>query len=188
MDATWMHQLEKWHEFFLLSGTAGGILTGVLFVVISLGPSIIAADNATSVRACVSPNAVYFTTVLVVSNALMAHVLPQALTGWLLCLGAALTLLYLWSIRGRQPWHEEGVSLPDKIWYLALPRIAYALLLVAGVGVLRGDPRAVPLIGATMIFLMVIGIRNAWDLAVWLPVQEFKAKSDSPNAAPSGDQ
>jgi uncharacterized membrane protein len=187
MDATWLHQLKQWHEFFLLSGTAGGILTGVLFVVISLGPSLIAADNAISVRACVSPNAVHFTAVLVVSNSLMAHGVPRELIGWLLCLGAALTLLYLWSIRGQQPWHESGISLPDKVWYILLPHVAYILLLIAGAGVLLGDTRAVLLIAAVIILLMVIGIRNAWDLAVWMPVQEFKAKSDSSNPAAPGD-
>lgn len=175
MEAVWFHQLEQWHEFFLLSGTAGGILAGVLFVVISLAPRIIAADSATSVRACISPNAVHFTAVLVVSNVLMAHALPQALSGWLLCIGAFATLVYLWSVRGRQPWHEDGISAADMVWYVALPYVAYVLGLVAGVGMLRNDPRALPLAGIFVVLLIVVGVRNAWDLAVWLPVQEWKA-------------
>lgn len=52
------HQLETWHEFYLLIGTAG------LFVVVSLGLRVIGDRHATGVRAFVSPSAVYFTTVL----------------------------------------------------------------------------------------------------------------------------
>ncbi len=37
MHDTWTHELETWHEFFLLIGTAGVTLTGLLFVVVSLG-------------------------------------------------------------------------------------------------------------------------------------------------------
>jgi hypothetical protein len=181
LDTSWFHQLAEWREFFLLCGTAGGILTGILFVVISLAPSFIAADRATSVRACVSPNVVHFTAVLVASNALMAHTLPQALTGWLISIGAAAVLLYLWSVRGRQPWHVNGISAPDMLWYIALPYAAYALALLAGIGILRGDLRGVPVAAAVMILLLLIGIRNAWDLAVWLPVQEKAAATRAPD-------
>ena len=31
MHDTWTHELETWHEFFLLIGTAGVTLTGLLF-------------------------------------------------------------------------------------------------------------------------------------------------------------
>jgi hypothetical protein len=181
MDSSWFHQLAQWREFFLLCGTAGGILTGILFVVISLGPSFIAADKATSVRACISPNVVHFTAVLVVSNVLMAHTIPRVLTGWLMVIGAASALLYLWSVRGRQPWHVNGIPAPDMVWYIALPYAAYALALLSGTGILRGDPRGVPLAAAVMILLLVIGIRNAWDLAVWLPVQEKAAATRAPD-------
>jgi hypothetical protein len=172
MDATWTHQLEEWHEFFLLCGTAGVTLTGVLFIVISLGPSIIASENTTGVRAFISPNAVYFTTVLVVSNVLMAPDISQELVGWLLCIGAALSIFYLWSVKGPQRWRENGLSVLDWIWYIGLPYLAYALALVAGIGVLRNDPHAILLVAGIMIFMLVIGIRNAWDLAVWIPLQE----------------
>ena len=172
MNTSWNHQLEQWHEFFLLCGTAGVTLTGVLFIVISLGPSIIASENATGVKAFISPNVVFFTTVFVVSNALLAPELPESLVGWLLCVGAVLSMLYLWSVRGPQRWRENGLPAVDLVWYVALPYLAYASTLVAGVGFLRADERALPLVAATVVFMLVIAIRNAWDLAVWIPLQE----------------
>jgi hypothetical protein len=172
MASSWTHQLEEWHEFFLLCGTAGVTLTGVLFIVISLGPTIIATQQATGVRAFISPNVVFFAQVLVVSNALLAPAIPQGLIGWLLCIGAVLSMFYLWSVRGPQRWRENGLPRIDWVWYIALPYLAYALTLAAGVGVLRDDERAMPAIAAIMVFMLVIGIRNAWDLAVWMPQQE----------------
>jgi hypothetical protein len=190
MEATWLHQIEQWHEFFLLSGTAAVTLTGALFVVISLGPSIIAAENNTGVRAFISPNAVYFTTVLVVSHGLLTAALPQALTAWLLIVGALACIIYLISTRSMRRWKENKLSVLDWIWYIALPYLAYLLTLLGGIGVLRNDGRALPAIAATMVFLLVIGIRNAWDLAVWMPMQErlppdSRTGSGNPTAPPA---
>lgn len=58
MQEGWVRELEAWHDFYLLIGTAGLTLTGLLFVVASLGHRIIAARATTGVRAFVSPNAV----------------------------------------------------------------------------------------------------------------------------------
>ena len=65
MSEAWVHQLETWHEFYLLIGTAGVALTGLLFVVVALGPRVVAKHQTTGVRAFISPNAVFFTTTLV---------------------------------------------------------------------------------------------------------------------------
>src|ERR1700760_1228664 len=61
MNDRWLALLESWHEFYLLIGTAGVTLTGLLFVVISFGAQTVASQAATGVRAFVSPNAVFFT-------------------------------------------------------------------------------------------------------------------------------
>jgi len=172
METSWPHLLEAWHEFYLLCGTAAVTLTGALFIVISLGPSIIAAQNNSGVKAFITPNIVLFTSVFIVSQVLLAPHVGRPLTGWLLCGGAVLCLLYLWSTRAPSQWRANGLSTLDWIWYIACPNLAYACALVAGIGVLRDDPHAMPAIAATLLFLLVVGVRNAWDLAIWMPQQE----------------
>jgi hypothetical protein len=172
METSWPHQLEQWHDFFLLCGTAAVTLTGALFIVISLGPSIIAAQNNTGVRAFISPNAVYFSSVLIVSHILLAPTVARTTTGWLLCVGALLSMLYLWSTHAPRHWRANGLSTSDWIWYIALPYLAYALVLAAGIEVLRDDGIAMPAVAAAMLSLLIVGLRNAWDLAVWMPQQE----------------
>jgi hypothetical protein len=172
METSWPHQLEQWHDFFLLCGTAAVTLTGALFIVISLGPSIIAAQNNTGVKAFISPNAVYFTSVLIVAQVLLAPSVARTTTGWLLCTGAPLSMLYLWSTHALRHWRANGLSTLDGIWYIAFPYLAYASALIAGIMVLRDDALAMPVVAAVLLFLLVVGIRNAWDLAVWMPQQE----------------
>jgi hypothetical protein len=46
LQKAWIHQLEAWHEFFVLAGIAGVTLTGLLFVVVSLGPRVVALLQA----------------------------------------------------------------------------------------------------------------------------------------------
>jgi hypothetical protein len=125
METSWPHQLEQWHDFFLLCGTAAVTLTGALFIVISLGPSIIAAKIDTGVKAFVTPNAVYFTSVLIVAQVLLAPSLARTTTGWLLCTGAPLSMLYLWSTHAPRHWRANGLSTFDGIWYIVFPYLAY---------------------------------------------------------------
>jgi hypothetical protein len=172
METSWPHLLEEWHEFYLLCGTAAVTLTGALFIVISLGPSIIAAQNNSGVKAFITPNIVYFTSVFIVSQVLLAPSVGRATTGWLLSGGAVLCLLYLWSTRAPSQWRANGLSTLDWIWYIALPNLAYASALVAGIGILRDDPHAMPAVAVTLLFLLIVGVRNAWDLAIWMPQQE----------------
>src|SRR5437867_5692968 len=102
--------LTRWHEFFLLIGTAGVTLTGLLFVVVSLGPRVIANQQATGVRAFMSPNAVFFTTTLVVSAVLLVPDLPAKIIGSFLCLGSIASLGYLVYTRAHQQWRQDRKS------------------------------------------------------------------------------
>ena len=174
MDETWAHQLEAWHEFYILVGTAGLTLTGLLFVVISLGPRVTADRHATSVRAFVSPNAVFFTTALVVSSLFLVPGLSATVTGVLLCFGAAASLLYLAYTRAHQRWRLHKLPLLDWIWFVGMPLISYLLLLFAGFGFLAEVPFAMYIVAGGLILLVITGIRNAWDLVLWTSQQQLK--------------
>ena len=38
MTKAWLEQLEGWHDFYVIVGSAAAGLTGLMFVVVSLGP------------------------------------------------------------------------------------------------------------------------------------------------------
>jgi len=136
MHDAWTHQLETWHEFYILVGTAGLTLTGLLFVVVSLRPKFVASRRATGARAFVSPNAVYFTTTLVVSAFFLVPDLSATVAGTMLCFGAGASLLYLAYTRAHQEWRRGKLPRLDWVWFVGLPLLSYLMLLMSGVGIL----------------------------------------------------
>ena len=174
MHEAWIHQLETWREFFLILGTAGLTLTGLLFVVISLGPRVAADRHATNVRAFVSPNAVFFTATLVVSSLFLVPGLSARMIGVLLCFGAGASFVYLACTRGHQQWRHNKLPMLDWIWFVGLPFFSNLLLLFAGVGLLVELFFAIYGVAAGLVLLVVTGIRNAWDLVLWTAQQQHK--------------
>jgi hypothetical protein len=56
-------ELERWHDFYVLVGTAGATLVALLFVAISLGAGFLTDKRANATRAFFSPVVVHFTAV-----------------------------------------------------------------------------------------------------------------------------
>ena len=168
MHDEWPHVLETWHEFYLLIGTAGLTLTGLLFVIVSFGARTLAHEARTGVPAFVSPNAVFFTAVLVVSAVFLVPGIPRAAVGWFLCLGSFASLAYLVSTRAHRRWSENKLGALDWVWYIGMPVVTYLLLLASGIGLLREAESSMQGTAFSVVLLLVVGIRNAWDLAVWL--------------------
>jgi hypothetical protein len=80
-------------DFYLLIGTAGLTLTGHSSSA-SLGHRIIAARATTGIARFVSPNAVYFSTTLVVAAVLLVPDLPPMAIGVFLSVSASGSLCY----------------------------------------------------------------------------------------------
>ena len=172
MHEEWTHQLEAWHDFYLVIGTAGLTLTGLLFVVVSLAPRVIAHRPASGVKAFLSPNVVYFTTALVVSAMFLVPSLPPRVIGILLCTGAVGSLLYLASTRAHENWRRNKLPFLDWVWFVCLPVATYGLLLLSGVGFLSHAALSMHGVAVALILLLVVGIRNAWDLVIWISQKE----------------
>jgi hypothetical protein len=171
MAESFVEHLHEWHEFYIVVGGAAAALTGLMFVVVSIGPEIIATRAAGGVRSFVSPTIVYFTTVLAVSALMtMPHVAPRVLSAVLVA-GGILGLGYMAWIRGHRQWRESKLGVDDWICYIALPVLAYVLLMVAALGMWRLSPLGSFSLGIAMILFLVIGIRNAWDLILWFAQQ-----------------
>ena len=63
----WRHQVHNWVEFYLIVGGAAGALTGLMFVVVSVGPHVITERTAPQRRAFITPVLVYFVCALSIS-------------------------------------------------------------------------------------------------------------------------
>jgi hypothetical protein len=164
-------QLEAWHDFYLVVGTGAAALTGLLFVIVSLGPHVVAHSTRTGVRAFISPIATHFTTILVISSVMLVPELPVPVLGALLALDGFGGLVYsIWTLAYRR-WRENKLPFLDWIWLVALPIVCFALILVSGVLVAIAGPLGFHAIAAAMLLLIVVGIRNAWDIVLWIAQQ-----------------
>jgi len=69
--------------------------------------------------------------------------------------------------------------LEDWIWHSALPILAYAALMLAGLQLTRAWDDALYIVGGSTLLLVFIGIHNAWDTVTYVTLErarERKAK------------
>jgi hypothetical protein len=86
-----------------------------------------------------------------------------------LCAIAGLAYSVITTIRlFRSGWDDPIPDWSDKCFYGLLPAVIYVALAGAAVAVAFLESKAVFGIGAIMIGLLLVGIRNAWDLATTL--------------------
>jgi biotin transporter BioY len=59
------------------------------------------------------------------------------------------------------------IDLEDRIWYAAVPAIAYATLAAASIPLFSRNPMGLTVLAGGMGLLLLAGIRNAWDITSW---------------------
>jgi len=62
-------EIERWHDFYVLVGTAGATLVALLFVAVSIGTGFLTEQRAAPTRAFYSPVVLHFTAVFFISAA-----------------------------------------------------------------------------------------------------------------------
>ncbi len=166
--------LASWQSFYILVGTAAATLTGLMFVATTLvaGIDTHASTASAGVAGFNTPTVVHFCAVLLLAGILSApwqsFSIASILLG-LLGLGMVLYLIVIFR-RLRQMPHYQS-TLEDWSWYLVLPLLADVALIISAV-LLREDPAlALYIVGAAVIVLLIVGIRNAWDMVTFLAVE-----------------
>jgi|SRR5437773_2396639 len=164
-------KLEGWHDFYVVVGSGAAALTGLLFVIVSLGPKVIASGTETGVRAFISPIAVHFTSVLVGSALMLAPDIPPAALGLLLAVGGLGGIVYTTWTRADAQWRRSKLPILDWVWFVGLPFIAFLLIGASGIGVAMSVQLSLHGLAVAIVLLIVIAIRNAWDIVVWMTKQ-----------------
>jgi hypothetical protein len=90
-----------------------------------------------------------------------------ALAG-ILALGGLGALGYMLSVRGHRQWRTGRLDREDWLFYIGLPLLSYCVILAAAAAIWMEALRGLEILGAAMILLLVVGIRNAWDLVLWM--------------------
>jgi hypothetical protein len=160
----------RWEDFYLLVGTSGGALIGIMFVVATLTAGIERRKADRGARLYITPSVFHFGVVLVASAIVSVPGVGPAATGALLAACGAAGLVYAGTAAASILTHDPDMSpdLSDRFFYAVLPVAAY-LTFCGGAAAVWTAPRDAPFILAgAVLALLLLGIRNAWDLATFL--------------------
>jgi len=178
--------LRDWRDFYVMGGTAAATLVGLMFVFASVGASQVATRNLGAMRAFITPTVVHFGAALLVC---LVSIMPghsDRSLGGVLGVGALSGVAYCCQIlilifRS----FAAGLVWEDRLFYALIPFAGYLLLLASAALELDQRPAdANILAGIAIIVLIVAGLRNAWDMTVWMTTRGDTAAP--PGATESG--
>lgn len=161
-----------WANFYVMTGSSSAALTGLVFVVVTLVAGRReqpATSEGTSIFT--SPTVVYFCTAFLVSGIFAAPWPSPGFAGTAIGLTGVFGVLLLLRVTYRA-WRiaTYRADLSDWIWFVALPMIAYIVLLVGGFALVHIPMPSSFAIGAATLLLIFIGIHNAWDVVTYLAI------------------
>jgi hypothetical protein len=166
--------LGSWSNFYVLCGSSAGALTGLMFVVITLVSGVERSQNNTRDGMSVfsTPTVAHFGSALIISAVLSAPWGSLTYPAVLLGLAGLCAFIYVaraWTrtrnFTGYQP------DLEDLFWFTILPLIAYGVILVGAALLPFVAIQAMFAIAAGVLMLIIIGIRNAWDIVTYLAIE-----------------
>jgi len=160
--------LAGWDNFYVIAGSSAAGLTGLTFVVIAL-----AADahrvREEGLRCFVTPTIVHFGVVLALAAFMSMPNQSQLSLSLLFGAIGIGGLIYIGSIAaGIRALSSDYVpGREDWIWNAILPAIVYASLLAIAILIWLLPKPSMYGVAAAVVLLMITGIHNAWDIAVW---------------------
>src|ERR1051325_10467343 len=162
--------LTEWESFYVITGSSGAALTGLMFVVITLATERMPSTQRSSTGMSIysTPTLVHFSVVLMIA-ALMTiphqtFVTLAAGLGLAAGIGVAYTVANV--VRMRRLTLYTPVA-EDWIFHGILPVTAYLSLLASAIVIGTGNDSAFFVIAAIVLLLLFIGIHNAWDVALY---------------------
>ena len=173
-----------WENYFMLLGAAAGGLIGLLFVVVTLTAGLERSRALRASEIYLTPTLVHFAVTLVSSAVAVAPRVNPRVAAVILAVAALAGLanavrtclgIYEFS-KGDNPPHWSD------IWcYGGAPGAIYVGLIGTSAAAWMGWPLAVGAGAALLMILMLVAIRNAWDLITWMAPRGPSGKEGIPN-------
>ena len=151
----------------MILGTASATLIGAMFVVVSIGTGFLTRDRSIGIRTFLTSTVANLSATLFGAALTMVPALDWLWLGGIVgCVGIAGFVLSIRETLGFGQHNHADRS--DWFWYTIFPVVGYALLLATATTALRGMAVSLDLLAAALAFLLAAGIRNAWNMIVFL--------------------
>jgi hypothetical protein len=161
--------MDQWHDFFLAQAGAAGVLTGLVFVAVSINLQEIVSESGSGLPGRAAEALILLVGVLTASILLLVPGQGLVMVGAeLLVLGLAtwgwVVVIQLLRLRS---WRVMRSDLRQAfVLRVALGQIATLPLVVAGIAVLAGGLGGLYWLVAGMLFSIIVALFEAWVLLV----------------------
>jgi len=161
---------EHWGEFYLMAGSAAAVLIGLIFVVVSLLQDRSRSSVLTGSQLYMGPIVIMVSFALVLSASALTPSMDAKhfamIAGVIAIWGIVRAVISLIGIGRLEGEHKAHWT--DPWFYAILPLALYfALGLVAG-GLWHGSDWAPLGVAGTIVAMLLLAIRNEWDLITWI--------------------
>ena len=159
-----------WDDFYLLIGSAAAALIGLLFVVATLTSGREASAAVRGQHLYLTPTVFHLVVVLLLSALALAPDVKMQIVGLVIAACALIGFIY-GIVISIEFWRGNTPQMPhwSDFWcYAVTPVVIYVALAVAAALVWRAPLWAPYAAAVVLIALLLIAIRNAWDLVTWL--------------------
>jgi hypothetical protein len=161
--------ISAWESFYVIVGSSGAALTGLQFVVIALTTELRRRRSTAQFDAFGTPTIVHFCAALLISAILSAPWRELWSVAVAIGITGALGLLYMAVVMRRvRSQTLYALVFEDWLFHTALPFLAYATVLSAGLTLVHHTDDALFGVGSASILLLFIGIHNAWDSVTYI--------------------
>jgi hypothetical protein len=163
---TYEATLQGWHDFYSITGMAAASLVGLLFVGLSLHLRVVVVHA--DVRSLARVTLTTFGLMLMLSLFMVVPETDASSTGWdLVGLGVVSCMLIARGVVIALGSRERTLSLGRLLLRFGLTVLSYFAVIATGGVLVAGDYRAAfDWLEAVSIVLLVISLRNSWDLLV----------------------
>jgi hypothetical protein len=166
--STFAQTVTQWHDFYIMVGTAGATLVGLLFIGLTLNIELIRRADFADLRtlAALTFNSFFYAIVFAVIF-LIPDQVPIGLGLPLLAIGGLGWLNVMFQYRRTRKSHRAwGRSTVTNRFFI--PSVALLAVIVIAVSVMAGSTSGFYWLVPAMILLLASGSRNAWDLLIGL--------------------
>ena len=178
--------LTAWESYYVIVGSSGAALTGLMFVVITLVNDSQRRRSERAVATYTTPTILHFGAALLVSAVISAPgrmLWPVGLTIGLL--GAAGMAYIAIVVHRMTKIAEYKAVFEDWLFHVILPAIAYLCFLIGAIALVRYPETSLFVVAGATLLLLYIGIHNAWDTVTFLVLGPGPATSTEEPKAPA---
>ena len=174
--------LDGWHEFYGLLGTAAAALVALLFVAASIGAGYSRAERRSATRTFTSPIVFHYTYVLFLSLAALVPDQHRSRRSRRFIGVSAAIALGLFVFHTAPACCAVPPAISTTVSPMAQRRArAYLAALAASVFIFERSEVGPPLLAGALVLLLLVNIRNAWDLTVFFA----QRRTDNPLPPPA---